>query len=238
LAVQGIEVQGLVKSYGAVRALDGVDLRVPPGTLTALVGKNGAGKSTLIRVLATTILPDEGTVMVGGCDVREHPERARRETGVFFGDERSFYWRLSGRENLRFFAALKGIRRRDVDRAVTAALASVDLVDVGDRRVDRYSSGMRARLGLARALLGRPSVLLLDEPTKSLDPVTAADIRAHVARIRSEDNIAVLFATHDLHEAASLADENVILANGRVAAVLPGGGETSTLERVLIEANR
>ena len=231
-------MRGLVKSYGTLRALDGVDLTVPPGTLTALVGKNGAGKSTLIRTLATTILPDEGTVRVGGFDVQEHPEQARRETGVFFGDERSFYWRLSGRENLRFFAALQGIRRRDVDRAVTAALASVDLLDVGDRRVDRYSSGMRARLGLARALLGGPSVLLLDEPTKSIDPVTAADIRAHVTRIRSEANIAVLFATHDLHEAASLADEDVILANGRVAAVVPGGGETSALERVLIEANR
>lgn len=232
----GIETHGLVKAYGPVLALDGVDISVPPGQVTALVGQNGAGKTTLMRILATTVAPDGGTASVGGWDVGREPAAARRATGIFLGEERSFYWRLTGRQNLMFFAALQGLGRRAAQTRVEAVLRGAQLDELGDRRVDRYSSGMRARLGVARALLGEPAVLLLDEPTKSIDPVTGVAIRRVVTELTEERGMAVLFATHDLHEAASLGRSVVVLARGRVAARLDGGASAADLEMALIEA--
>ncbi|HLX88249.1 MAG TPA: ABC transporter ATP-binding protein, partial [Acidimicrobiales bacterium] len=153
----GIEVVGVDKRFGPVGALLQVDLAVAPGTITALMGRNGAGKSTLLRVLATSVLPDAGRAFVGGCDVARDPLRARRRLGLVLGDDRSYFWRLSGRQNLEFFARLHGVRRRSLADRVAEALDAVELSDVAARRVDRYSTGMRARLGLARALLGEPS---------------------------------------------------------------------------------
>jgi ABC-2 type transport system ATP-binding protein len=232
----GITIRGVSKQFGPVAALDNVDLEVVPGQVVALLGSNGAGKSTLVRIGATTVIPDAGLVEIAGWDAVAWPEKARAHTGVVLSEERSFFWRLSGRENLEFFAALHGLGRRDARTRTTEALTAVDLGDVGDRRVDRYSSGMRARLGLARSLLGRPSVLLLDEPSRSLDPVAALAIRRLVLDLTSTRRVAVLFVTHDLHEAAAVASRVVMLAHGRIAAVVEGETDAATLERTFIEA--
>lgn len=233
----GILARGVVKRFGPISALDGVDVEVAPGQVVALLGSNGAGKSTLVRILATTVIPDAGQVEIGGWDVVSASARARAAAGLALGEERSFFWRLSGRDNLEFFAALHGMRRRQARERAAQALVTSGLGDLGDRRVDRYSSGMRARLGLARALLGEPSVLLLDEPTRSLDPLATIEIRNLVLDLAAQRSMAVLFVTHDLHEAAAIAKHVVVLAGGRVAAVVVGETDATSLERTLVEVN-
>jgi ABC-2 type transport system ATP-binding protein len=208
----------LTKHFGAVKALDGVDLEVRPSEIVSVLGQNGAGKSTLLRVLGTTVLPDAGRATVAGHDVVKEARAARRATGVVLGDERSWYWRLSGRANLEFFAALHGLGRKAASARAVELLALLGLEEVADRRFDRYSSGMKARLSVARALLARPPVLLLDEPSRTLDPVAAADLRRIMLDLTHTEDRAVLWVTHDLHEAAEVADRVIVVAHGRVAA--------------------
>jgi len=150
--------------------LDGVDPDVRPGQVVALLGRNGAGKSTLLRVLGTTVLPDEGDAHVAGHHVASAAREVRRHTGLVLGEERSWYWRLSGRANLEFFGVLLGLRRDAARARADELLHLMQLAPVADQRFDGYSSGMRARLSIARALLGRPRVLLLDEPPAPWTP--------------------------------------------------------------------
>jgi len=235
-ALRGVHALGLTKIFGPLRALDGVDLSVEPGKVVALLGSNGAGKSTLIRCVATSIVPDAGTLSVDGIDVVAQPRQARSRVGLVLTDERSFFWRLSGRHNLEFFCALHGMTRAESAERSMEALASVGLEEVADRRVDRYSSGMRGRLAIARALLGRPSALLLDEPTRSLDPSSSLGVRKLVSELASGEQTAILIATHDLHEASALADEVVILERGRVAMRIKGNQDAASLEAAMLEA--
>jgi ABC-2 type transport system ATP-binding protein len=232
---QGVRVAGLEKSFSGHVALRGVDLEVSWGGIVALLGPNGAGKSTLLRILGTTVLPDRGQAEVAGHDVVVDPGAARRCLGLVLGEERSWYWRLSGRDNLQFFAVLQGLPRRVAQARANELLADVGLADAADRRFDRYSSGMKARLSLARALLRKPPVLLLDEPTRTLDPVAASSFRAEV-RSQAEAGRAVLFATHDLHEAAALASRVVVMADGAVAATTDEPSDAASLEAMLVHA--
>jgi ABC-2 type transport system ATP-binding protein len=234
--MSGIDVKGLKKSFRQVQAIAGIDLTVKRGEIVALLGPNGAGKSTLMRILATIVLPDEGSVSVAGHDVLKDSAAARRSLGLALGDERSWYWRLSGRRNLEFFAALYGLDRAKASDRVTHLLETVGLADAADRRFDGYSSGMKMRLSLARALLPEPPVMLLDEPTRSLDPVAAVAFRERVRELGLAQRMAVLYSTHDLHEAAAIASRVVVLARGRVVAELPGGTEAAALEQALLSA--
>lgn len=231
----GIHARGLRKSFGDVDALNGLDLDVAPGEVLAMLGQNGAGKSTLLRVLGTTVLPDEGSAYVGGHDVLTDAANARRSTGLVLGDERSWYWRLTGRANLEFFGALYGFRRRERRERATELLELVQLSSVADRRFDGYSSGMRARLSIARALMARPSVLLLDEPTSTLDPVMATDSREFILSIARKENSAVLWVTHDLHEAAVIADRILVVAAGRIVVERENEGSAGYLAELLSE---
>lgn len=228
----------LTKRFGTVEALAGVSLEVRPGETLALLGPNGAGKSTLVRILATTVLADSGTASVGGFDVTDDAPEVRRSLGLALGDERSWYWRLTGRQNLSFFAVVYGWPRRHAEHRTRELLDLVGLTDAADRRFDGYSTGMRARLSLARALLPDPPVLLLDEPTRTLDPVAAAEFRQAVTALAREEQRAVLFATHDLHEAASVSTRVVVLARGRISAEIDGPSDASRLEDAVLEATR
>ncbi len=232
----GLRVTRLEKRFAKLSALRGVDLEVPWGGIAALLGPNGAGKSTLLRILGTTVLPDSGSVEVAGHDVVAHPEAARRSLGLVLGEERSWYWRLSGRDNLEFFCSLHGLPRPAARARATELLARVGLEEEADRRFDRYSSGMRARLSLARALLHEPPVLCLDEPTRTLDPVAALAFRSEVRR-QADAGRAVLFATHDLHEAAAVASKVVVMVRGRVAATVHDQPDAAQLELALLEAS-
>jgi len=235
-AAEGILAVGIKKRFGTVQALSGVDLSVPPGTVLALLGPNGAGKSTLIRILAASLLPDTGSVSIGGVDAAVHPRLARGRLGLVLAEERSFFWRLNGLQNLAFFAALQGYRRSEAVERSFAALERAGISSLAKRRVDRYSTGMKAKLSIARALLGDPAVLLLDEPTRSLDPIATVDTRALVLELAHTQQMAVLFATHDLHEAAAVADYVAVLVGGRIAATFGGGGAAADLEAVLLDA--
>ncbi len=215
----GILVSKLAKRFGSVQALDDLGFAVPMGSVTALVGRNGAGKSTLMRILATSVRPDSGTAEVCGHDVVGDSMGVRRQIGLTLGEDRSFFWRLSGRKNLEFFARLQGLGRRSGASRVERLLQAVELEEVAERRVDRYSTGMRSRLGIARALVGDPQVLLFDEPTRSLDAPSASALRDLLRRLMAAGGRCALLATHDLDEALSLADQIVVLRGGTVAAL-------------------
>lgn len=202
-----------------VEALRGVTLEVRAGEFFGLLGPNGAGKTTLFKVLATLVSPDGGNVEVGGWSVLDDPARVRSVLTPVIADERSLDWRLSGRENLRLFGSLYDldgpVRRRRIDDL----LRRVGLEEASERMVGTYSSGMKQRLLIARALLSRPRVLLLDEPTRSLDPVSARDFRQFLREeIVGRRGCTVLLATHDADEAFDLCDRLAILDRGRVVA--------------------
>jgi ABC-2 type transport system ATP-binding protein len=229
----GIDVEGVCKSFRGAAALTGVDLSVDAGEIVALLGRNGAGKSTLLRVLGTTVLADSGRATVAGFDVDSQAPSVRRHTGVVLGDERSWYWRLSGRANLEFFAAMYGLRRSAARRRTAELLEFADLEDRADDRFDGYSAGMRARLSLARALLTEPAVLLLDEPTRTLDPVAAMRFRL-LLRDLADSQRAILWVTHDLHEAADVADRVLLMDRGRIAVERSGTHDARELESMVV----
>lgn len=224
-----VAVRALSKQLGEAHALDRVDLEVGWGEQVALLGPNGAGKTTLLRILANLVLPDAGEALVCGLDVSVQGEAVRRLIGVDLGGERAWYWRLTGRQNLLFYAALRGFRRRAADVRAARLLTDVGLAEVADRRVGQYSTGMRTRLSLARALLGEPRVLLLDEPTASIDPASSASFRELLAAVVGSRQVAALFSTHDFDEASS-ADRVVVLDRGRV--VFSGSPASDGIERV------
>ncbi len=202
-----------------VHALRGVDLDVREGEIFGLLGPNGAGKTTLLKILSCLILPDRGSAVVGGEDT-VHESRVKPKIGLVHSDERSFYWRLSGVENLRFFARLYDVPRSRSEARIGELLGRVDLLEASDRRFSDYSSGMKQRLAIARALLHDPPILLMDEPTRSLDPASAKSLRAFIAdELRGKDGKTILLATHNLHEAEALCDRVAILVRGKVRQV-------------------
>ena len=212
-------------------AVADVSLDVHAGEFVGLLGPNGAGKTTLLKVLATLIVPDRGAASVGGHDVVREPAGVRRVVASVLANERSLYWRLSARENLDLFAALLRLRPQDATARVTDALDVVGLADSGKKMVGQFSAGMMQRLLLARALLGRPRVLLLDEPTRSLDPTTAHAFRSFLRdELAGRRRCAVLVATHRTEEAFELCDRVVVMNRGRVAAT----GRASELSQSLI----
>jgi ABC-2 type transport system ATP-binding protein len=201
-----------------VVALDDLCLRVDPGECVALVGPNGAGKSTLLRVLATLVLPNAGVATVLGHDVVRDATAVRRLIGVTTSDDRSFFWRLSGLENLLFFARLQGMSRVEGERRSIDLLARLGLEDAAQRRFSGYSSGMRQRLAIARALLHAPSVLLLDEPTANLDLEHRGQVGDLLRETLAGGATTALIASHDAGLAVSLAGRLVRLDHGRVAS--------------------
>jgi ABC-2 type transport system ATP-binding protein len=201
-------------------ALRGVSCDIRPGEMFGFLGANGAGKTTLFKILSTLVLPDAGRAEVMGVDVARHPGRVRHLLAPVVPDERSLNWRLSARENLRLYAALHGLRGRDARGRADEVLSAVELDDAAQRRAGTFSSGMKQRLLLARALLARPRVLLLDEPTRSLDPLSARRFRAFLRdEIVGRRGCTVLLATHAPDEALELCDRVGVLHRGRLLAV-------------------
>jgi ABC-2 type transport system ATP-binding protein len=199
-----------------IRALRGVDLHVSQGEIFGLLGPNGAGKTTLIKILSCLVLPDSGRATVDGEDTI-HESRVKPKIGLVNSDERSFYWRLSGRENLRFFARLYDVPGGEIESRIQELLDHVDMSEAADRRFSDYSSGMKQRLAIARALLHDPPILLMDEPTRSLDPASSLALRSFIkSELNQRDGKTVLLATHNLKEAEVLCDRIAILVKGEV----------------------
>jgi ABC-type multidrug transport system ATPase subunit len=225
-----VELRDASKRFGAIVAIDRVDLVVETGEIVVLVGANGCGKSTLLRLVAGTIEPDGGSVRVAGRDVVRERRAARSVTGVMFGADWAWYPRLTGRENLEFFARLEALGPQ-VPSVVESALWSVGLEHAADSRVGGYSTGMRARLALARARLAEPEVLILDEPAATLDAASTRDFRGRL--LHGDGAPAVLMATHDVEEASAVADRIVVLRRGVVAREFPGSAGADELRREL-----
>ena len=202
------------------RALQGVSLEVAPGECLGVLGPNGAGKTTLFRILTTLIAPDAGEAQVFGRDVLHEPDAVRRLIAYASADERSLYWRLDARENVRVFLALYGRHGAQARAAGDEALAAVGLDPASSQPAGTFSSGMRQRLLLARALATRPRLLLLDEPTRSLDPVTARDFRQFLRdEVIVRAGCTVVLATHSGDEASMLCARVAVLDRGRVLAL-------------------
>ncbi len=216
------------RTVSRICVLQGVSCEIRAGEFFGLLGPNGAGKTTIFKMLATLVTPDSGRITVYGHDVTREPDDIRRLLAPVIADERSLHWRLSGVENLRLFAALHGLRGAALQRRIDQTLEIVQLIDARNRMAGTYSSGMRQRLLIARALLSSPRVLLLDEPTRSLDPVSARNFR----RFLKEEMVArsgctVLLATHSAEEAFDLCTRVAILNKGRMLAT----GRTDDLVR-------
>jgi daunorubicin resistance ABC transporter ATP-binding subunit len=209
-----IEAQGLTKRFGEVQALAGLDLTAESGHVTALLGPNGAGKTTFVSAVATLLRPDSGTIRVAGVDARSEPRRVREIIGLA-GQYASIEPAMTGTENLRMVARLFGLGRRDAHRAADEVLDRLDLSDAGDRLVRNYSGGMRRRLDLGASLVGRPQLLLLDEPTTGLDPRGRQDLWAAIRDLVA-GGTDVLLTTQYLEEADQLARHIVIVDHGRV----------------------
>jgi ABC-2 type transport system ATP-binding protein len=211
-----LEVEGLSRSFGTTRALSRVSLQVRTQEVHALLGPNGAGKTTLLRVLAGLVDPDAGEIQVLGRPAKDIPYRsARRLFGVVPSGDRSFYLRMSGLENLVFFARLHGLRRARALERAWECLEAVGLADVGRAWVGTYSHGMHKRLSVARALLTHPAVLLVDEATHDLDPEGARRIRALVSAA-AEEGAGVIWATQRVEEIRGFADRVTLLHRGEV----------------------
>jgi ABC-2 type transport system ATP-binding protein len=211
-----IRVRGLEKSYGAVRALCGVDLDAERGTVLGLLGPNGAGKTTVVRVLTTLLRPDAGSASVDGLDVVADAARLRQRIGLA-GQYAAVDENLTGLENLTMFGRLYGMPRRAAKARGEELLARFDLVEAGGRPVKTYSGGMRRRLDLAAALVARPPVLFLDEPTTGLDPVARLSLWEVIERLVAR-GATVLLTTQYLDEADRLADKIAVIDHGRVIA--------------------
>jgi ABC-2 type transport system ATP-binding protein len=211
-----ISVTGLVKSFGDVRALDGVDLEVPPGSVLGLLGPNGAGKTTTVRVLTTLLKPDAGTVLVTGLDVVRDAVELRSRIGLA-GQYAAVDENLTGLENLVMVGRLYGERRSAARRRGEELLERFDLVEAARRPAKTYSGGMRRRLDLAAALVARPPVLFLDEPTTGLDPRSRLEVWATIEGLVAEGTT-VLLTTQYLDEADRLADLIAVIDRGHVIA--------------------
>jgi len=210
-------------------ALRNVSLEIGRGELFGLVGPNGAGKTTLLKLIASLSIPDRGAIVVNGIDAVQHPMAVKRQIGLCIGEERSFYFRLTVRQNMEFFAALAGLHGRAARRQIAEVVKLVDLAQVTDARFDSLSSGMRQRLSLARALLADPPVLLADEPTRGVDPVHAEAIRKLLRdELVTRRGKTVLLTTNLLEEAWSVCDTVAVLNRG---AIVTSGSPRSIAAR-------
>jgi ABC-2 type transport system ATP-binding protein len=233
MAPPAIEVENLVKRYpvfGGFRellrhplrretrtALDGATLRVNRGKCFCLLGPNGAGKTTLVKVLTTLVLPDGGRAFVNGFDVEKSPASVRSSVGYALNDERGFYWRLTGRQNLEFFGALNNLRTSVLAGKIRELLLLTGLESAADIRFNAYSTGMRQMLAFARALLAEADILFVDEPTKSLDPRAAAKVRSFLrGELVRRQGRTVFWVSHNLSEAAEVADGIAVIEKGRI----------------------
>ncbi len=228
-----IVAEGLVKKYTpkkrkgllrgqkqVVEALRGISFKIHRGEIVGLLGPNGAGKTTTVKILATLLLPDEGDAWILGHHVVRDAKKVRENIGIMLTVEKGFYGKLTGRENLEYFAALYGLPRDKARERIDYLLKLLELDKLGasDRLFEEYSLGMKARLGFARALLRDPPVLLLDEPTLGLDPPSSRRIRELVRNLAHREGKTILYTTHNMFEAEIVCDRILLINKGRIVA--------------------
>lgn len=235
--MKAIEVNDLTRDYNGLRAVDGISFSVEPGEIFGFLGPNGAGKTTTIRMLTGQLLPTSGTAKVAGYDIVKERQQLKPRIGVVF-DSQNIYERMSARENLVFYARLYRVQKSRVDEV----LAQVGLTERARDKVKNYSNGMKQRVLIARALLHKPEVLFLDEPTRGLDPHIAREIRAIIVNL-ARGGMTVFLTTHYMEEADQLCQRVAFLDRGRIVALdAPerlkgdyGKDDRTTLEDVFVQ---
>jgi sodium transport system ATP-binding protein len=234
-----IEIDGIGKSFGAVRALDGVGFDAKDGRITGLLGPNGAGKSTCLRILSTVLEPNSGNARVGGIDLRTSPLAARRVLGVLPHNS-GLYQQLTGRENIEYYGRLHGLSEGALAARVDALIERLELGTIANRKAKGFSQGERTKIALARALVHDPQHLLLDEPTSGLDVMATRHLRDWLRELRGQGRC-VLLSSHVMQEVEALVDELVIIAAGKVTlrgspAELAQRFPGHSLEEIFVEA--
>jgi ABC-2 type transport system ATP-binding protein len=235
--IHAIEARGIVKTFKKkarrkysigpkkgkdeiVHAVDEVDLTVRKGEFFGLLGPNGAGKTTLVKCLSTLLLPNRGTAFINGHNIIDDPLAAREDLGITTGGERTLYWKLSGRDNLRYFAALYGLSSHSADQRIDYLLTIMGLTEKQHERIEKYSTGMRQKISICRAMIHDPPVLLLDEPTLGLDPSFSRFIRSFIKDdLNRKQKKTILLTTHYMDEADQLCDRIAIMNEGKIVAV-------------------
>lgn len=235
--MKAIEVKDLTRDYNGLRAVDGINFAIEPGEIFGFLGPNGAGKTTTIKMLTGQLRPTSGNAQVMGCDVVEDRQQLKPQIGVVF-DSQNLYERMSARDNLRFYARLYRVKKARMEKVLT----QVGMTDRAQDKIETYSTGMKQRILIARALLHEPEVLFLDEPTRGLDPNVARDIRSIVTKL-ADQGMTVFLTTHYMEEADQLSNRVAIIDQGRIVALdTPetlkaeyGEDEKTTLEDVFVQ---
>jgi ABC-2 type transport system ATP-binding protein len=213
-----IQVKDIVKKFGEFTAVDHISFEVEEGEIFGLLGPNGAGKSTLIRMLATLSRPTSGTASIGGYDIIKEDSKVRTLIGLV-SEKLIMYERLTAEENLQFFGKLYGVPEDEMKKSIVELLELVQMTKWKDHQVGTFSTGMRQRVNIIRALLNKPKVLFLDEPTLGLDPQTTVEIREFIRKINKENGMTVILTTHMMAEADLLCKHIGIVDNGKIAAL-------------------
>jgi sodium transport system ATP-binding protein len=210
-----IEVINLTKQFKDVKAVDNLNFSIKEGEIVGLLGENGAGKTTTLRIISTMIKCTSGTVKVSGFDIHKEPSKVRSEIGILFGGEVGLYDRLTARENVRYFAELNGMDKNEADKSIEKLSERLEMKEFMDRRVGKFSRGMKQKVAIARSIVHEPKVILLDEPTAGLD-VTASRLIHDFIKNCKKENKAIVFSSHSMQEVEKLCDRIIIIHKGKM----------------------
>ncbi len=210
-----IEIKELSKRFKKILAVDGISFSVAKGEIVGLVGENGAGKTTTLRMLATMLKPSSGTAAVNGYDIQRQPSQVRGEIGILFGGEVGLYDRLTGRENISYFAELNGMTKSETAASINELVNLLDMQEYIDRRVGKFSRGMKQKVAVARSIVHKPSVMLFDEPTAGLDVSAARIVQDFILHCKEEKK-AIIFSSHSMSEVEKLCDRIVMIHKGKI----------------------
>lgn len=210
-----IEVLGLSKNFKNIKAVDSINFKVDKGEVVGLLGENGAGKTTTLRMIATMLKPTGGAALVNGYDIVKKQSKVRGEIGILFGGEVGLYDRLTARENIKYFAELNGMSKAETDGSIKYLIEILDMKEYIDRKVGKFSRGMKQKVAIARSIVHNPSVMLFDEPTAGLDITAARIVQDFIIKCR-EDNKAIIFSSHSMSEVERICDRIIIIHKGRI----------------------
>lgn len=212
-----LRVENLTKKFKKVTAVDNVSFEVNPGEIIGLLGENGAGKTTTLRMLATMLKPTSGNAMIDGYNIIDNPNKIRERIGILFGGDVALYDRLTGRENMIYFAKLNGMSDLEADQAVNKITSELEMSDYIDRPVGKYSRGMKQKVSLARSIIHQPDVMLFDEPSTGLDVLSSKLNHDFILKCK-KDNKAIVFSSHNMYETEKLCDRIIIIHKGKIVA--------------------
>ena len=212
-----LKVENLTKTFKKINAVENVSFEVDQGEIIGLLGENGAGKTTTLRMIATMLKPTSGNAFIDEDNIIDNPNKIREKIGILFGGDVALYDRLTGRENMTYFAKLNGMSDEEAANAVDQISRDLEMVDYIDRPVGKYSRGMKQKVSLARSIIHHPDVMLFDEPTTGLDVMSSKLIHDFILKCKKE-NKAIVFSSHNMYETEKLCDRIIIIHKGKIVA--------------------